>query len=120
MASVDPSIADLLEQVLELYEAEPWVLLVTALASAVVIGGFLALITWAIYRSGSLSPPRQVLIIVTALIGLMSILGVIIRPDVDALAVAAGAAIGALAGALATSFTPTGLQAADEDEPSDG
>lgn len=91
----------ILEGILELYEDEPYVLVVSMLATVLSISAFLGVIVYAITRAGELKPPLTVMTIVLSLLGLLSIVGVIVRPDVDSLAVAAGAAIGALGSALA-------------------
>lgn len=91
----------ILESILELYEDEPYVLVVSAMATVLSISAFLGVIVYAITRAGELQPPLTVMTIVLSLLGLLSIVGVIVRPDVDSLAVAAGAAIGALGSALA-------------------
>ena len=95
----------IISDVIDLFEANPWILFVTTILSAAVIGGFLFLIVKAIAQAGRVQPPRVVLSLLVALIGLVAILAATIRPDVDALAVAAGAAIGALSGALTAAFT---------------
>lgn len=107
----------LLEALTEFYEKEPGVLLVTSVLTVVLAGAFLMVVVRAITRAGTFQPPRQVLALLLSLIGLVALVGVILRPDVDALAVAAGTAIGALAGALATAYSPSGIKVASEPEP---
>ena len=107
----------LLEALLDYYEKEPGVLLTTSILTVVLAGAFLMVVVRAITKAGSIQPPRQVLALLISLIGLVALLGVILRPNVDALAVAAGTAIGALAGALATAYSPSGIQVASEPEP---
>jgi hypothetical protein len=116
----DDSLSTFLQDLLDFYEQEPWVLLLTTLMTAVVAGGFLVVVVRAITKAGTLQPPRTVLSLLVALVALISILGVIIRPEVDSLAVAAGTAIGGLAGALATAFTPSGIRTAATPEPDHG
>jgi hypothetical protein len=116
----DDSLGTFLQDLLDFYEQEPWVLLLTTLMTAVVAGGFLVVVVRAITKAGTLQPPRTVLSLLVALVALIAILGVIIRPEVDSLAVAAGTAIGGLAGALATAFTPSGIRTAATPEPDHG
>lgn len=107
----------LLEALLEYYEKEPGILLTTSILTVLLAGAFLLVVVRAITKAGTIQPPRQVLALLLSLIGLVALLGVILRPDVDALAVAAGTAIGALAGALATAYSPSGIKLASEPEP---
>lgn len=106
----------ILQALLGYYEKEPGVLLLTTTVTAVLAGAFLIAVVRAINKAGKIQPPRQVLALLVSLIGLIALLGVILRPDVEALAVAAGTAIGALAGALATAYTPSGIKVAEEPE----
>lgn len=107
----------ILQALLDYYEKEPGVLLLTTTVTAVLAGAFLIAVVRAINKAGNMQPPRQVLALLVSLIGLIALLGVILRPDVQALAVAAGTAIGALAGALATAYSPSGIKVASEPEP---
>lgn len=113
----DSDAQTLLEALLDYYEKEPGILLVTSILTVLLAGAFLLVVVRAITKAGTIQPPRQVLALLLSLIGLVALLGVILRPDVDALAVAAGTAIGALAGALATAYSPSGIKVASEPEP---
>ena len=103
-------IQGVLESLLEFYETQPEVLIFTTTVTAFMAGSFLWVVVKAITKAGQVQPPRNVLALLVALVGLVAVLGVIIRPDVDSLAVAAGGALGALGAALAAAW-----QSRDED-----
>lgn len=102
---------NILEALLDFYETQPEVLIFTTAVTAFMAGGFLWVVVKAITRAGQAQPPRNVLALLVALVGLVALIGVILRPEVDSLAVAAGGAIGALGAALAASWQ----QARNED-----
>jgi hypothetical protein len=93
-----PDIIDSLQQ-------EPFVFGTSVVAGLLVTGLVLFAMTRGISKAGTLQPPVTTLAVLTALVAMLSILGVVIRPNVDSLAVAAGTAVGALAGALGPAFS---------------
>lgn len=106
------TIVDLIEAL----QQQPEVLVVSAIASVIGATVFLIAVSWAISRAGKFQPPVVVLSVVVGLVAMVAILGAILRPEVQALAVAAGTAVGALAGALGTAFTQRGERHPDPAE----
>lgn len=106
------TIVDLIEAL----QKQPEVLVVGAVATVTGATVFLVVVSWAISKAGRFQPPVVVLSVVVGLVAMVAILGAIIRPEVQALAVAAGTAVGALAGALGTAFTQRGERHPDPSE----
>jgi len=91
--------------IIDSLQKEPFVFGTSIVAGLLVTGLVLFAMTRGISKAGTLQPPVTTLAVLTALVAMLSILGVVIRPNVDSLAVAAGTAVGALAGALGTAFS---------------
>lgn len=103
-------------EIIEALQSQPEVLVVSAIASVIASTVFLVAVSWAISKAGRFQPPVVVLSVIVGLVAMVAILGAIIRPEVQALAVAAGSAVGALAGALGTAFTQRGERHPDPTE----
>jgi membrane associated rhomboid family serine protease len=107
----DPDVAS---DLLDFFEAEPWIFVVSALGTALLVGFTLAGVVYAISKAGHFQPPRVVLSVITGLVAMLAVIAVIVRPDVEALGVAVGTAIGGLVGALGTAYTDSTKRRAEE------
>lgn len=103
-------------EIIDSLQQDPEVLVIGAVATVISATVFLVAVSWAISKAGKFQPPVVVLSVVVGLVAMVAILGAIMRPEVQALAVAAGTAVGALAGALGTAFTQRGERYPDPTE----
>lgn len=111
------TVVDVLGELLDFYEREPWLIIATSLITATAVAIMLFAITYAITRAGTYHPPRTALTVITGIVAMLALVAVIVRPEVESLGVAVGTAIGGLVGALATAFNERNTGA--EPEPDD-
>lgn len=93
-----------LDAVLRVLDEHPWALFASLTITSVVFAVALFGTVWGLSRAGKYQPPVVTVTIVLGIVGMLSLLVLAFRPEIDALAVAAGTAVGGLAGALGTAF----------------
>ena len=93
-----------LDAVLRVLDQHPWALFSGLFVSACLFTVALFGTIYGLSKAGKYQPPVVTVTIVLGIVGMVALLVLAMRPEIEALAVAVGTAIGGLAGALGTAF----------------
>ncbi len=95
---------DLFDWLSESFDRSPLVVFL----GAVTVAGFAVAFIWVVLRgireAGTRQPPVVVVTLILGIVTIIALVAVMVRPDVEAIAVAVGTGIGGLAGALGLAF----------------
>jgi len=85
-------------------EKSPFTVFLGTLVIAVFVVTFIWVVMHGITAAGSRQPPVVVVTLILGIVTIIALVAVMVRPDIEAIAVAVGTGIGGLAGALGLAF----------------